>query len=73
MAGGGPAGGRAADLEFAVIGVRAEGDDAEFAVVGGRQRDAGDRSAEGAAKAQCDGEDERGDEAGTGERAWIHG
>ena len=43
----GPARGGAADLEFAVIGVGAEGDDAEFAVAGGRQGHAGNGGGEG--------------------------
>ena len=66
VAGGGPARGGAADLEFAIIRVRAEGDDAEFAVVGGRQGDAGDRGAESGGEGEGEDEREEGAERGGG-------
>ena len=66
VASGGPAGGGAADLEFTIIGVRTEGDDAEFAVVRGRHGDAGDRGADGGGEEEKQSE-ERDERGGAGE------
>ena len=69
MAQGGPARGGAGDLEFAVVGMRAEGDDAQLAVVGGHG-DAGNRGEEGGGEAEekCREKETRGDGAGE-----VHG
>ena len=70
VAGGGPARGGAPELEFAVIGMGAEGDDAEFAVVGGRHRDAGNGGAESGGEREKQGE-ERDDRGGTGAEGGV--